>query len=240
MRSCDILTIARRRAGLSQAALAERMGIARTNVTRWESGAVLPSLERLSDAVEACGLELSTELHTFNDHYSALIGRELKLGALERVSSMGGRPEQLLAAAGALEASGVPYVAVGAIAACLRGSPVSLGGADLEVMVEAGAAVGMIECLAERGVKRGVRIGSEIPNTRGVRDLLADSDSIELVEGTTLETASTIDLRRIAEHPAAGPQPTPAVLDELLRIEASVVREESRRRVQDALAIMAS
>src|ERR671933_309635 len=57
MKSGALLREARRRAGLSQAALGRRVGRPQTQIARWERGAVLPSLETLREIVRACGLD---------------------------------------------------------------------------------------------------------------------------------------------------------------------------------------
>ena len=57
MRSADLIRIARRRARLTQAELDKRIGRPRANVTRWESGAVKPSFERLQEIVRGCGID---------------------------------------------------------------------------------------------------------------------------------------------------------------------------------------
>src|SRR5205807_2152936 len=62
MVSGDLLREARLRAGLTQAELAERAATARSQVSRWERGEVLPSLETLRRLIRECGLELSFRL----------------------------------------------------------------------------------------------------------------------------------------------------------------------------------
>ncbi|MGZ5294171.1 MAG: helix-turn-helix domain-containing protein [Actinomycetota bacterium] len=53
---------ARRRAGLTQAELAERLGTTQSAIARLERGATEPSYERVARAVDACGLELVPQL----------------------------------------------------------------------------------------------------------------------------------------------------------------------------------
>ena len=50
MVSASLLVQARRSAGLSQRALAERAGVAQQEIARYERGRVTPSLERLQVA----------------------------------------------------------------------------------------------------------------------------------------------------------------------------------------------
>jgi len=62
MTSATVLRSARRRAGLTQAELAARVGTTQSAIARWERAASAPSLERLTELVRACGLELDVAL----------------------------------------------------------------------------------------------------------------------------------------------------------------------------------
>jgi transcriptional regulator with XRE-family HTH domain len=62
VKSAALLREARLRAGLSQAALAERTGKPRPHIGRYEAGAVAPSLDTLLELVRACGFEVTLEL----------------------------------------------------------------------------------------------------------------------------------------------------------------------------------
>lgn len=53
---------ARRRAGLSQAELAHRVGTSQPAIARYERARSMPDLATLHRIVEACGLELRLEL----------------------------------------------------------------------------------------------------------------------------------------------------------------------------------
>jgi transcriptional regulator with XRE-family HTH domain len=59
---------ARRRAGLTQKELAERLGTSQSVVARWESNARSPSLETVTKAVRACGFDLSISMPRYDDH----------------------------------------------------------------------------------------------------------------------------------------------------------------------------
>ena len=51
MEFSEKLTILRRRAGLSQEQLADRLGVTRQSVSKWEGGAAVPELEQKLDAL---------------------------------------------------------------------------------------------------------------------------------------------------------------------------------------------
>lgn len=87
MVSGDLLVEARRRAGISQAELARRSGVAPSLIGRYERYEVIPSLERLRELVRACGLELGFRLARADasDHDLVLIERELRRTPAERL-----------------------------------------------------------------------------------------------------------------------------------------------------------
>jgi transcriptional regulator with XRE-family HTH domain len=62
VKSANLLREARLRAGLTQEALAQRVGTNRPQVARWEAGGMAPSLETLLDLIQACGFDLPLEL----------------------------------------------------------------------------------------------------------------------------------------------------------------------------------
>ena len=89
MVSADVLREARLRAGLTQAELARRVGRPQSQIARWESGRVQPSLETLRDLIRACGLELTFGLANYDDSYDSLIAAQLRLTPAERVAKAG-------------------------------------------------------------------------------------------------------------------------------------------------------
>ena len=54
----DLIREARRRSGLTQVVLAQRLKTTQSAVARWEAGRTEPSLETVRQAVEAAGFEL--------------------------------------------------------------------------------------------------------------------------------------------------------------------------------------
>src|SRR5438093_4891928 len=87
MVSADLLREARLRAGLTQAELAERSETARSQISRYERGDVLPSLETLRRLIRACGLELGFRIYNadLEDHDASLIAQTLPLTPEQRI-----------------------------------------------------------------------------------------------------------------------------------------------------------
>ncbi|HSZ06285.1 MAG TPA: helix-turn-helix transcriptional regulator [Solirubrobacteraceae bacterium] len=225
MRSSDLIVTGRRRAGLSQDELAERMGRPQSTITRWETGQQHPPLESVIEALRACGLELTVGIARYDDSYDAQIARQLRLDPAERVKRLtpawateGFDPIGALA-----ELAGqARFVVIGDVAGALRGSPVMLGARTLHV-VPAETALGRIEQTARRldakpsaeGTAQTQRwtlpTGGELhvtplpPGTRGYRDLARDAEIMQIAPSTSVRVASLLDLIRIAEaSPDAG------------------------------------
>jgi transcriptional regulator with XRE-family HTH domain len=83
-----ILREARLRAGLSQTALAERSGKDRVQIGRYESGAVAPSVDTLSDLIRACGFELVVELAMPVDGTAEVLSELQQLSPERRVDRL--------------------------------------------------------------------------------------------------------------------------------------------------------
>jgi transcriptional regulator with XRE-family HTH domain len=98
VKSAALLREARLRAGLTQEALAERVGTNRPQIARWEAGAVAPSLDTLLDLIRACGFDLPLELSQLepiaDDHLTTLrqLSPERRVDRmLDSISGQGGR-----------------------------------------------------------------------------------------------------------------------------------------------------
>lgn len=85
MSSATIVRNARKRAGLTQAELAGRLGKSQSEIGRWERGEVQPSFETLQRIAGACGLDLVAQLYNADDSYDAHIERMLRLSPGDRV-----------------------------------------------------------------------------------------------------------------------------------------------------------
>ena len=88
MKGATIVRDARRRAGLTQADLAGRLGTTQSVVARWESGRVSPTLETLRRVVRACGLDLHLTLRPADDHDLGLALQNLRLSPEERLDQL--------------------------------------------------------------------------------------------------------------------------------------------------------
>jgi transcriptional regulator with XRE-family HTH domain len=65
MTSGELIRAARLRAGLSQGALAERLGMPQSSIARWEVDKVEPGLSTLRRVLQGCGYDLSLTLIPF-------------------------------------------------------------------------------------------------------------------------------------------------------------------------------
>jgi transcriptional regulator with XRE-family HTH domain len=102
--SADVIYSARRRAGLTQAELARRLGLPQSQISRWERGAVAPSFETLRSVVRACGLELTIGLANLDDSYAHFIGRSLDRSPAERIADAVEREREYAAIRSAADA----------------------------------------------------------------------------------------------------------------------------------------
>ena len=83
-----LLREARSRAKLSQRALAERAGVAQSEISRIESGRQEPSFPRLARLLRAAGYDLKLELVPHDDHDEQLIRQMLATPVGERLDSL--------------------------------------------------------------------------------------------------------------------------------------------------------
>jgi len=140
--TADLIVEARRRAGLTQEQLADRLGRPRPTVARWETGRHVPSMATVREIAHACDPELTYGLANYDDSYRSLIDRQLGLTPVERLAEWSQRSvgvfsseEEIDARAifNALDAAKVGYVLVGQLAGALHGSPIA-GARHLELV----------------------------------------------------------------------------------------------------------
>jgi len=83
-----LIAEARKRAGLTQRELGDRLGSHQSVVARWETGRARPDFNTVQRAVRAAGFELGFCLHPADDHDLTLIRRELRLQPHDRLRSL--------------------------------------------------------------------------------------------------------------------------------------------------------
>jgi transcriptional regulator with XRE-family HTH domain len=86
MGMASIVREARRRAGLTQAALAERAGVPKSTVARIESGARTPSAELVERLVRAAGFELTPSLSEPDPETDSMFERTLRRTPAQRLA----------------------------------------------------------------------------------------------------------------------------------------------------------
>jgi transcriptional regulator with XRE-family HTH domain len=219
MQSSDLLVAGRKRAGLTQAQVARRLGRPQSTLARWETGGQHPPLESVIDVLHACGFELTVGMARYDDSYNAQIARQLKLDPAERVRRLAPAwAARGFDPVGVLEqlAGRARFVVIGDVAGALHGWPVMLGSRKLQI-VPADTALGRVEQAALRMGAQAIeheprdeqrwRLPEDgelhattiVPGTRGYRDLARDTEAMQLAPGVTVKVASLIDLIRIAE-----------------------------------------
>ena len=142
----DLIREARRRAGLTQAELADRARTSQPGIARWESGRTAVSLDDVLRLVRMCGLDLELVLLPRDDSDMAQAARLVDLTGQERMDRHARLLRQLNAVrepAGAemeldlarllevLERHEVAYVLIGGLAAVYHGSPFPTKDADI-------------------------------------------------------------------------------------------------------------
>ncbi|MCJ7671106.1 MAG: helix-turn-helix domain-containing protein [Acidimicrobiia bacterium] len=84
--AAGLLRDARRIAGLSQSALAERIGTTQPVISRWERGLDVPRIDALARALQACGFEADLVFRRHDDVDRTQIARQLMLTPAERLA----------------------------------------------------------------------------------------------------------------------------------------------------------
>jgi transcriptional regulator with XRE-family HTH domain len=86
MSIASIVREARRRAGLTQAALAKKAGVPKSTVGRIESGARTPSVALVERLVQAAGLEVTVSLFETDPGTDSMFERTLRRSPAQRLA----------------------------------------------------------------------------------------------------------------------------------------------------------
>ena len=225
MTAGELIRSARSRAALAQHELADRLGVPRTQIGRWENGDVEPAFATVRRVLQACGFDLSTALVPY-DPDAPQVARLVELSRLthkERLDQAMLRgahrrlgytydPYTVLAQ---VDAAGVEYILVGALARVLQGADEIPENFDLVIpkgtRMAADEAIRSFAMRAPPGAQPSgeaqaywYRLGAitirELPaGTKGHRDLRRRAERVNLGGGLRPFVASAGDLVRIME-----------------------------------------
>jgi transcriptional regulator with XRE-family HTH domain len=207
MRGGDYVLMARRRAGLTQRELAERLGLRQATIARWERGDRQVGIEEIESVAAACGLHLEAHLVVEDRSWWPQIALQLELDPLERVRRLTppGSPD-VASALGRLSISARHLVVIGEVAGALHGWPLVLDGGVIEVCARAADGAPLLTAIGPRrardeyeldgGVR--LRVVPEPAGTTGFMDLWRRSEPVETPNGE-IRVASLADLLRIAD-----------------------------------------
>lgn len=220
VRARDVIVMARRRAGLSQQELGDRLGRPQSTIGRWETGAIDPSFDAVMDAVRVCGLQLTMGLASADDSWVPLIFEQLQRTPAQRLAHVGGGDR--VAVLDELASAGARAIVVGETAGALHGWPLLLPPGPVDVVAHPD------EVLDELASDARLRVLEEPPGTFGYRDLTRSAQSLSVDDGP-VQVAALVDLLRVAltdRDPHA--QTWALALDATLR--------ETARHAADAIA----
>lgn len=88
MKVSELIKVARKRAGLTQAQLAEKTGTSQPAIARWEAGDRDPGFSTLQRLIRACDLEMSIALNQTDSHDLGLALQTREMTPGQRVESM--------------------------------------------------------------------------------------------------------------------------------------------------------
>ena len=92
MRSGEVIREARLLAGLSQYELADRAGVPRPSLGRWERGVVEPGFDMARRVLRACGFDVTLVRYEPDESARDRLGERLELTPQERVLALLGEP----------------------------------------------------------------------------------------------------------------------------------------------------
>ncbi|HVF77242.1 MAG TPA: helix-turn-helix transcriptional regulator [Solirubrobacteraceae bacterium] len=185
----DLLLLARRTAGISQAELAARLGRPRSTIARWELGEMQPPYDAVIAAVAACGLSASVELTQDDPSYLYAIGEQLRLAPIERLRRLGA--DARVGAVERLADGDEDVIVLGDAAGALQGWPLMLPADDtVEVCARDPSR------LSEAALSDGVIVTPRPAGTCGYTDLRRAAERIQIGEREIL-VADLLDLVRV-------------------------------------------
>jgi transcriptional regulator with XRE-family HTH domain len=88
----EIIREARLLAGFSQQDLAERAGVPRQSIVRWERGAVEPGFDTVRRLLRSCGFDVSLVSYERDETAETRLSGKLELTPQERLLALLGEP----------------------------------------------------------------------------------------------------------------------------------------------------
>jgi transcriptional regulator with XRE-family HTH domain len=237
VKSAVLLRQARLRAGLSQQALAERSGVHRVQINRYEAGAMAPSFDTVIDLVRACGLDLSMELTEAHHADAHALEDRLRLGAAQRVGRMledrapGFDPITILAS---LESRRVDYVVIGSFAQAVRGVDLEAAGVDICPSFAGENLERLTDAVAElRPHRKKVAVTDQALDANAVLRIDTTAGRLSMVGSPAGVPNGYVDLRRAAsrENLGDGLQPLIAGTRDLAAMAAALHRRVDTERL---------
>jgi transcriptional regulator with XRE-family HTH domain len=89
----EIIREGRLLAGLSQQDLAERAGVPRQSIVRWERGVVEPGFDTVRRLLRSCGFDVSLVRYEPDETVDERLSGKLELTPQERLLAMLGEPD---------------------------------------------------------------------------------------------------------------------------------------------------
>ncbi|HTX08821.1 MAG TPA: helix-turn-helix transcriptional regulator [Solirubrobacteraceae bacterium] len=199
--------MARRRAGLTQRELADRLGLRQATIARWERGDRQVGIEDVELVAGACGLHLEAHLVVEDRSWWSQIALQLELDPLDRLRQItpSGSPD-LASALGQLRVSWQHLVVIGEVAGALQGWPLVLGGGVIEACAQAADGAPLLTAIGPRVARdeyelsggARLRVIGKPAGTSGLPDLWRGSEPVDTPDGA-IRVASLVDLLRIAD-----------------------------------------
>jgi transcriptional regulator with XRE-family HTH domain len=223
--AASLIRLARDRAGLTQAQLADRSGLPRISIVRWENGVHEPKLSVLQQLVGACELQLDLSLSPHDASLTERTRAQLALAPEERLVSLLSRHDHAAATASLrLVADVLPAaILIGDLAAAVRGAAPQPAELSAEVvptdqmlafgdLVDAGlepeedarryADLNRRWRWSEpRGIadRASLVVADALPGFASYRSLRRSAEPVEVAPGIVVPVAAPRDLLRIAE-----------------------------------------
>ncbi|MBR5202024.1 MAG: helix-turn-helix transcriptional regulator [Clostridia bacterium] len=96
MKLCEKISLYRKKCGLSQEALAEKIGVSRQAVSKWETGDALPEVTKLKALAECFGVTVDFLLDDEADEYKPLYKNKETTGVDRFVEWIDTLPDKLI------------------------------------------------------------------------------------------------------------------------------------------------